>query len=228
MAVNKYESLPPWPPPAWHVGPAPGTLQLVHDLAPFTAAFLDLEFQASEAWGTFVYGSPAAARAAARYLFDQGQGEFLPPYGRLVLGEDGTPVGMLATLGWRELQFCRLKAALALHQSGMLAADPAIAARIRLAKPALITVSEGDLYLSRFAVREPGVGVALLGYVERQARARGARQVVLEASASAGHEPAMRLYADFGFTEVRRPQVVDPRSGRSLTLVHMAKRLEAA
>jgi len=178
-------------------------LDLSPNLAGDEAAFLDLEFQASEPYTSFVYSTTQQALDLRRFLFEKQLCEFSPPYGRL-LRDAGRPVGMLALLSGSELNVQRLKAAHALSRSGLIAGDPALGARLQLAGRTLLKVLPDDLYLSRVATapaaRGKGIGSYLMRQVESDARARASRRVVLEVSPVSA--AAVQLYRRSGFEQI--------------------------
>lgn len=202
-------------------------MELTANISGDEQAFLDLEYSASRPYAEFVYTSTEQALQVRRYLLDRKVGEFAPPHGRL-LREQGRPVGMLAVLSGEDLTKCRLKAALALKQSGLLSADPAMAARLQLAGQTLLRVQPEDWYISRVATVEAergrGLGKYLLDQAEQEARSRGFPRIVLEVAPSS--TAALQMYRRQGYQQVDARQVYDPASTRSLEYHHLTKVLE--
>ena len=188
--------------------------------------FLTLEYLASEPYTRFVYESPDSARLLARALFEQGLGEFAPPFGSAALDDNGDVLGMLAFLDGAELARARMDVAIALIRQGLIE-DEAVADRISLAATTMFSVEADDLYLARIAVaaeaRGRGIGAELLAELERAARARAKRRIVLEVSPM--HPEAIRLYMRDGFEIVDERHVEDHAAKRSLTYRHLVKQL---
>jgi len=201
-------------------------LQLSAELAADVAAVLELEFAASEPYTRFVFSTPAHARTVRQYLFDRNLGEFSRPYLRLLRDTDAV-VGLLVVLTGAELTASRLRAALALRSSGLLAADAGVGGRLQLAGRTLLKVQPDDFYIARIAVaptaRGSGLGAHLLREAEREGRRRGCARLVLEVAPES--EAARRLYERHGLCELAVANVVDPGTGRRLEYAHLAKSL---
>src|SRR5262245_47291394 len=116
-------------------------------------AYVALELQASEPYVNFVYGGLDAARPLHRRLVDARVGEFAEPFGKLGLDAEGEPVGMFAgPLGVKDLARARMAAAMALRTEAGFAEGGAYRGPASAARAALLTLEEGDGYLSRIAV----------------------------------------------------------------------------
>jgi ribosomal protein S18 acetylase RimI-like enzyme len=196
------------------------------DVGAFEEEFLALEAAASAPYSRFVFDSEARAAEARAVLWARGLCEFSPPAGRLFL-LDGRPAGMIAALTGRELARRRLAAGVALATSELLAADPALRDRLRLAGRTLLKAAPDDFYLSRIAThrwaRGRGVGAALLERVLEEGRRTGCPRCVLEVAPESA--AAAALYARFGFREVDRRVAEDPASGRRLEYAHLSRAL---
>jgi ribosomal protein S18 acetylase RimI-like enzyme len=202
-------------------------LHLSTELRDDAAEILELEFAASEPYTRFVFSTPTHAQAVRQYLFDRNLGEFSRPYLRILRDTDDV-VGMLAVLTGTELVGARLRAAVALRKSDLLAADAGVADRLQLAGRTLLKVQPDEFYISRIAVaqaaRGRGLGERLLQEAEREAIRRGCARLVLEVAPESA--AARRLYERERFTEIAVKKVVDPVTGRSLEYVHLAKSLD--
>jgi len=193
----------------------------------YVEAYLDLEALASDPYSRFVYGE--SAREVARALLTAGAGEFAPPFGQLLVDETTRdPLGMIAgPLQRAELTRARFKAARTLMGHPALA-DGGVIERSRAAQAALLTLEEGDAYLSRIAVhperRGQKIGIRLLEEFIARARAGGAKRAVLEVSPQ--HREANALYERFGFgPRADRAGRADHRveaAGRVLEYRHLA------
>lgn len=201
-------------------------MDLTSDIAGDEQAFLDLEYLASEPYTSFVFSSVEQALRVRGYLFERNLCEFSPPYGRLLL-DGGVPVGMLAVLSGAELTRCRLRAALALAKSGLLAEDADMARRLRAAGQTLLKLQPDDLYLSRVAAAEVargrGVGAHLLQQTEKEARSRGCPRIALEVSPRS--TAALQMYRRAGFQQIDARQASDPPTSRALEYLHLVKPL---
>ena len=201
-------------------------MELTSEVGGDEQTLLELEFLASEPYTSFVFSTTEQALAIRQYLYDRNLCEFSPPYGRL-LRDGGQPVGLLATLDGAELTRCRLKATMALTKSGLLAEDPGLAARLQLAGQTLLKLRPDDFYISRVASAEGqrgrGIGSYLVRWAEQEGRARGCPRLVLEVSPRSA--AAVQLYRREGYDEIDSRQVHDPRTGRSLHYLHLAKQL---
>jgi ribosomal protein S18 acetylase RimI-like enzyme len=189
--------------------------------------YLELELSASAPYVDFVYGDPAVAVLVHARLLATGTGEFSTPFGKLAQDDEGRSVGMYAgPLNARQLAEARLRTALALRDDPNFVANPEIRTRAGQARAALLTLADGDAYLSRLAVaahaRGRGLGSRLLALFLDECRRVAAQRVVLEVSDE--HAAAMKLYTRTGFTEVA---VARARSadGRELSYRHLALRL---
>lgn len=188
-------------------------------------AYLDLEAAASEPYSRFVYETPAEARAVSSLLVEARTGEIAPPLARAVLDESGRTVAMLAgPIGKKELGRARLFAAKKIRDAGTLEGSAATLARSELARHTLMTLEEGDQYLSRIAVapdqRGRGVAAAVLARFLDDCRAKGGKRAVLEVSPAS--EAAVRLYEKAGFATLGDHRAEHPESGRVLVYRHMA------
>jgi ribosomal protein S18 acetylase RimI-like enzyme len=201
-------------------------MDLTADISGHAQVFLDLEFQASAPYTSFVFSSPEQALEVRQYLLEKKLCEFSPPYGRL-LCDAGQPLGMLAVLSGKELGGRRLKAAHALTRSDFLERDPGLGARLQLAGRTLLKLLPDDLYISRVATvpaaRGRGIGTRLIQEAEREARGRGCHRLVLEVSPTS--TAAVQLYQRTGFEQIDSKQVVDPLTQRSLHYLHLVKHL---
>jgi ribosomal protein S18 acetylase RimI-like enzyme len=201
-------------------------MELTTELAAYEQVFLDLEFQASAPYTSFVFSTTEQALEVRQFLLGKNLGEFSPPYGRL-LCDAGQPLGMLAVLSGKELGARRLKAAHALSRSAFLERDPSLAGRLQLAGRTLLKVLPDDLYISRVATvsaaRGRGIGRHLIEEAEREARGRGCQRLVLEVSPAS--TAAVQLYRRTGFEQIDSKQVLDPLTGRSLHYLHLVKTL---
>lgn len=201
-------------------------MDLTADIAGHEQVFLDLEFQASAPYTSFVFSSTEQALEVRRYLWDKNLCEFSPPYGQLLWDAD-QPLGLLAVLSGKELGARRLKAALALTRSEILERDPSLGVRLQLAGRALLKLLPDDLYISRVATvpaaRGRGVGTRLMQEAERVARDRGSPRLALEVSPTSA--AAVQLYRRSGFAEIDAKQVVDPVTHKSLHYLHLVKTL---
>ncbi|GAA4008827.1 GNAT family N-acetyltransferase [Sphingomonas humi] len=188
--------------------------------------YLALEAAASAAYNHFAYDDLGLARQATRLLFDRAVAEYAAPHGWLWL-QDEVPAGMIACLSARDLKVARLKSALTLERSGLLAADADLRDRMQRAATVMLQPRPGDYYLSRIAVtpaaRGTGVGDRLLVHLETEACAAAANRIVLEVAAD--NAPALRFYERHGFRRADTKAVTDPRSGRSLAYHHLARDL---
>ena len=202
------------------------TLQLSAELGADMAAVLELESAASAPYTRFVFSTPTHARSVRQYLFDRNLGEFSRPYLRLLRHTDDV-VGLLVLLTGAELTVCRLRAALALRSSGLLAADAGLDGRLQLAGRTLLKVKPDDFYIARIAVassaRGGGLGAHLLREAEREGRRRGCARLVLEVAPESA--AARRLYERHGLSEIAVANVVDPATGRRLEYAHLSKSL---
>jgi ribosomal protein S18 acetylase RimI-like enzyme len=189
-------------------------------------AALPLEFAASEPYTRFVFSSESQALAARQYLVERGLAEFSPPHLRL-LRQAGRVVGMLAALTGAELVARRLRAALAMSRSGLLAGDDDATRRLRLAGQTLLKVRPDDYYISRIAsaptARGQGLGGFMLRQAEETARELGCPRLVLEVSPASA--AAVRLYQGAGLIEVDARRVADEATGRALEYLHLVKLL---
>jgi ribosomal protein S18 acetylase RimI-like enzyme len=199
-------------------------MELAAVVARHEHAFLDLEAEASQPYGRFVYADSDESETIRRFLFDQGLCEFSPPYGRLLI-EGGSILGMITCLPGEKARDIRLRAALALTKAGFLDQRSPLRHRVQLAAKTLIALHAGDYYLSRIAVvrsdRRRGIGSRLIEHFEEEGRKLGSGRLILEVDPAT--EDAVRFYHRHGFREIEHRHVVDPDTGRSLEYLHMAK-----
>ncbi|HEY1813796.1 MAG TPA: GNAT family N-acetyltransferase [Kofleriaceae bacterium] len=193
--------------------------------ASYVDEYLRLEALASEPYSAFVYESAQEARTIARFCFDAGVGECVPPHGRVVIGEDGAVLGVIAFLDGADLKTARTSAAMCLLRGAKIDPDGPVRERMWLASETLLDVDPDDLYLSRIAVAEAsrGRGIAswLMNAYEQSARAAAKRRLVLEVSPR--HVDAIALYSRCGFELTRAVEAYDPSSHRTLSYRHMVK-----
>lgn len=190
-------------------------------------AYLTLEYLASEPYTTFVFETPAEAKATARFYVDTGVSEIAPPHGALAIDDGGRSIGMLAFAAGEDLKRARMAAAMAMVRGKRIDARGPVRERMLLAGDTLIDVGADDLYLSRIAVAESarggGVAAWLMTQYEAAGRARGAKRLVLEVWP--GHSAALRMYQRAGFVELSRQRSVDPATQRDLVYLHLGKGL---
>lgn len=204
-------------------------MSLTAEIGGDASAVLDLEFVASEPYTRFVFSTVDQALALRQYLFERNLCEFSPPYLR-ILREEGCVVGMLALLTGTELASCRLRAALAITKTGILATDSTVAARLQLAGRTLLKLRPDDCYISRIAtlqaVRGRGLGRLMLRAAVREARERECARLALEVAPQS--RAAVQFYFREGFQQVDARQVSDPASGRRLEYLHLARVLDTS
>lgn len=195
---------------------------------PYADDLIRLELMASLPYAQFVYGSIQEAERVDRMLLESGTAEFGPPFARILLAA-GRPAGMIAVLSFAELVRARLGAAMTLRRAGVITPGSEREVAVRSAAATLWSVEPDDLYLSRLAVapeaRGRKLGSVLLAEVERSARQRACRRIVLEVAS--GNRPAVKLYESAGFVpgEIRAAE----HEGRPrLEYLHMAKAIEVA
>lgn len=196
------------------------------ELQAHRAPLLKLEEAASAAYNAFVYRDEQQAALVRTMLFDRGVAEFTGPR-TCGMVHDGRLMAFISALPAEELRKCRMKSALAIAKAGFFDEDPELYGRMQVAATTGASLEDGDHYISRVAVDPQFSGRGLAGLLIEHARERaasgGASRLTLEV-ASQNHV-AQKLYLRHGFQEVAVRQADDPRTGRSLSLIQLAKRV---
>jgi ribosomal protein S18 acetylase RimI-like enzyme len=198
---------------------------LSDDLSRFADAYLELEFEITRRFYTFVFEVEREARAWQQALFEGGPCEFGVPWGRQLL-VDGVPVGQYAAIPGGEVVPLRLRSALRVLRSGF-AVSSAIRDRLRLSSSAFLVPRADDFYLSRFGVvreaRGHGLGRWLIEQVLAAGARSGHRRCVLEVGTD--NAPAIALYRSAGFEATGTLTARDDSVGRTMASLLMAASL---
>jgi ribosomal protein S18 acetylase RimI-like enzyme len=201
-------------------------MAIVSDISGHEAEYLTLAGRAWEPYAAFVYADLALAARVDQLLFSHDVGDVARQFGRIWL-EKGRVLGAMVWIPGCELAVVRLKAAVVLRRTGILA-DPEIARRIRLAGQTLARVTDDVLYMNRLAVAEAargmGIASAFMAAAETYARRLRARRLLFEVSPL--HANAIRLYERLGYTTVVVREVYDEISQRHLAYHHMTKAVD--
>jgi ribosomal protein S18 acetylase RimI-like enzyme len=201
-------------------------MEFTREVGPHEHSLITLAAAASAPYDAFVYDEPAQIVEVHRVLYGKSASEYGPPHA-LLLVEEARLVGVNATMTAEELAGCRLRAARALGRVPWLTSDSPVRRRMRLASSTLMRNHPGDVHCTRQAVvsdaRGSGYGRLLWQQIETEAIRAGVRRLTCEISPD--HAPAVRLQEGLGFERVGHGETTDPTSGRTLTYLHMAKRL---
>ncbi len=199
-------------------------MEYSEDLASYLEECLEMDRDSASPYLDFVCNSREDGVAMLGFLFAQGASEISPPFGRVALHR-GRAVGLVAGIEAEALSLLRVRNALLLRRGSLPGFDDASRKRSRLAARTLFPVEPGDFYAARCAVasdlKNSGVGVYLMRWCIREARAAGCRRVVGDVEES--RSDMLRLCCEgLGFEEVGREHAEDPLTGRTLDFVHIA------